>query len=94
VAGERIREELLRLLALPGAGKVLFRMDDLVLLTALVPELAPGKGIDQPHAHVYDVFEHSSTPSAGRIRPAEGDWDTRAELPCCIAVAGGYRAVF
>lgn len=43
VAGERIRGELLRLLALPGAGKRLFLMDSLGLLTALIPELAPAR---------------------------------------------------
>ncbi len=39
VPGERVREELLRLLALPGAGTRLAYLDALGLLTALVPEL-------------------------------------------------------
>jgi poly(A) polymerase len=37
VAGERLREELLRLLAIPGAGQRLFYLDELGLLNALVP---------------------------------------------------------
>jgi poly(A) polymerase len=59
IPGERVREELLRLLALPGAGARLAYMDKLGLLTALIPELAPAKGVDQPKVHVWDVFDHS-----------------------------------
>ena len=59
VAGERVREELLRLLALPGAGQRLFYLDKLGLLTALVSELAPLKGVEQPKEHTWDVFDHS-----------------------------------
>jgi poly(A) polymerase len=80
VAGERIREELLRLLALPGAGKRLFLMDSLGLLTALIPELAPARGVDQPHAHVWDVFEHSlQTVSAVEFVLREADWEYAGE---------------
>jgi poly(A) polymerase len=59
VPGERVREELLRLLSLPGAGPRLTYLDGLGLLTALIPELAPARGVDQPPMHVWDVFEHS-----------------------------------
>jgi poly(A) polymerase len=80
VAGERIREELLRLLAFTGAGKRLFYMDKLGLLIALIPELAPAKGVDQPHAHVFDVFEHSlHTVSAIEFVLREGVWEYGGE---------------
>jgi poly(A) polymerase len=59
VPGERVREELLRLLALPGAGLRLTYLDKLGLLTTLIPELAPARGVDQPRMHIWDVFEHS-----------------------------------
>lgn len=59
IAGERVREELLRLLAIPGAATRLFYMDDLGLLTALIPELEPARGVSQPRVHVWDVFGHS-----------------------------------
>jgi poly(A) polymerase len=59
VAGERTREELVRLLALPGAGPRLFYMDELGLLTALIPELNAARGVSQPNTHVWDVLEHS-----------------------------------
>ena len=59
VAGERVREELLRLLAVAGAGNWLEYLDESGLLLALIPEMAPAKGVDQPKVHVWDVFEHS-----------------------------------
>jgi len=76
VPGERVREELLRLLALPGAGKRLAYLDELGLLTALIPELAPAKGVDQPVMHVWDVFEHSiQTVAAAEFLLREEDWE-------------------
>ena len=59
VASERIREELLRLLALPEASRWLAYLDSAGLLTALMPELEASRGIDQPKMHVWDVLEHS-----------------------------------
>lgn len=59
VAGERVREELLRLLALPRSGQILTYLAELGLLTAIIPELTPTKGVEQPIVHVWDVFEHS-----------------------------------
>jgi len=59
VAGERVREELLRLLAVPDSGRVLPYLDELGLLTAIFPEMAQAKGVGQPKEHFWDVFEHS-----------------------------------
>jgi len=59
VAGERIREELLRLLSAPQSERSLLYLDDLGLLTAIIPELAGTKGVEQPKEHFWDVFEHS-----------------------------------
>ncbi|MFC1931417.1 CCA tRNA nucleotidyltransferase [Chloroflexota bacterium] len=59
VAGERIREELLQLLAMPQTGQLLSYLDELDLLTAIIPELAQMKGVSQPKIHVWDVFDHS-----------------------------------
>jgi poly(A) polymerase len=86
VSGERTREELLRLLAVPGAGERLFYMDKLGLLTALVPELVPAKGVDQPHMHFFDVFDHSlKTVGAVEFVLREADWEYRhKELPDMI----------
>lgn len=59
VAGERIREELLRLLAIPGGGQIIIYLDELGLLNAIIPELTQAKGVVQPSEHKWDVFNHS-----------------------------------
>jgi poly(A) polymerase len=59
VAGERAREELLRLLAITDGVKLWLYLDDLGLLTALIPELGETKGVEQPGEHQWDVFHHS-----------------------------------
>jgi len=80
VAGERIREELLRLLSLPGAGQRLAHLDKLGLLTALIPELVPARGVDQPRVHVWDVFDHSvQTVAALEFLLREATWEYAGE---------------
>lgn len=59
VAGERVREELLRLLAIPQAGQLLPYLDKSGLITAMIPELAQAKGVEQPKEHFWNVFDHS-----------------------------------
>jgi len=59
VAAERVREELLRLLAIADSGKLWLYLDDLGLLTTLIPELGQTKGVEQPREHQWDVFHHS-----------------------------------
>jgi poly(A) polymerase len=76
VPGERVREELLRLIALPRAAYHLSYLDALDLLPTLIPELAEGKGVEQPTVHFWDVFEHSmQTVAATEFLLREGDWD-------------------
>lgn len=59
VSAERIRDELFRILALPAAGKALMQSVELDLLTGVLPELAPLKGMVQPGPHQFDGLEHS-----------------------------------
>ena len=76
VPGERIREELVRLLALPRASHHLRYLDELGLLLALIPELAEGKGVEQPTVHFWDVFEHSlQTVAAVEFLIRQSDWE-------------------
>jgi poly(A) polymerase len=76
VAGERVREELMRLLAMPGAGQWLAYLDEVGILTTLMPELAPAKGVTQPKVHVWDVFDHSiQTVAAVEFLLREGSWE-------------------
>jgi poly(A) polymerase len=59
VSGERVREELLATLAMPGARGQLEALDRLDLLCRVIPELALTKGVEQPRAHHYwDVWGH------------------------------------
>ena len=59
VAGERVREELLRLLAVPRSRQFLPYLDELGLIAAIIPELVGAKGVKQPKEHFRDVFDHS-----------------------------------
>ncbi len=80
IASERIREELLRLLAMPQAGQRLAYLEELGLLTTLIPELAPAKGVSQPKVHVWDVFDHSiQTVAAVEFLLREGTWEHAGE---------------
>jgi len=76
VPGERVREELLRLLTLPRAAYYLRYLDKLGLLLALIPELAESKGVEQPTVHFWDVFDHSlQTVAAVEFLIRESDWE-------------------
>jgi len=80
VAGERTRDELLRLLAIPQAEKFLPHLDDLGLLTTIIPELAQGKGVEQPKEHFWNVFVHSlKTVVATSFPLRQGDWEYSSE---------------
>ncbi len=58
VAAERIREELLKLLCGPGAGRILRAYPD--VLSCIVPEIGSMVGYDQQnHHHHFDLWEHT-----------------------------------
>ncbi len=59
--GERIHQELFRLLAAPRAYPVLRQMEELGFLGRILPELEDMKGVRQDGYHHLDVFEHSLT---------------------------------
>jgi poly(A) polymerase len=76
VPGERVREELLRLLDSSRGGQIFEDMDRLGMLTALISELVPLKGIAQPQEHHWDVFIHSiNTVSAVDFILRQGVWE-------------------
>ena len=76
VAGERVREELLRLLVLPAGGRYLESLEALGLLDNIFPELVVTKGVTQPREHCWDVFEHSlRTVGAVDFLLREGNWE-------------------
>ncbi|MFO8101552.1 MAG: HD domain-containing protein [Dehalococcoidia bacterium] len=59
VSGERIREELGRILQTDQATPSLRQMDRLGFLDSLIPELSVCRGVEQPKEHFWDVFDHS-----------------------------------
>ncbi len=59
VSGERIRDELVRLLTQGHAAPHLAKLDELHLLTTVFPELELLRGLPQPLPHRLDVFSHS-----------------------------------
>lgn len=58
-AGERVREELLRILKQGNTDTTILYMQELNLITAVIPELAPSVGLEQHSDHQWNVFEHS-----------------------------------
>jgi poly(A) polymerase len=59
VAARRIHEELYAILEPEGATAQLRLLDSLGLLTILIPEFMPARGMPQPYPHYWDVLEHS-----------------------------------
>ena len=58
IAGERIREELLKLLCGKAAGRILRAYPE--VLAQIIPEIRPMIGYDQQnHHHSYDLWEHT-----------------------------------
>ena len=59
VASERIHDELYAILAPDGAAERLQFLDAHGLLTTLIPEFIPARGMAQPQPHYWDVLDHS-----------------------------------
>ncbi|MFH0729189.1 MAG: HD domain-containing protein [Pseudomonadota bacterium] len=60
-AGERVREELFKILAAPNSHRHLMEMSDSGLLFSVLPELKPLCGCEQNRHHHHDVFTHTLT---------------------------------
>lgn len=58
-AGERIRDEWLKILKTPDSAQCLAQMDSSGLLCAIFPELQALKGCRQNRYHDFDVFDHT-----------------------------------
>ena len=75
VAGERVRDELLKLLKVPGSSRLFKDLDDLGLLLILIPELAAARETTQPVEHHWKVLEHSlNTAVALDFLTRQGAW--------------------
>ncbi len=58
-AAQRVHDELYAILEPDGAGERLRYLDELGLLTVLMPEFAAAREMRQPAPHFWDVLEHS-----------------------------------
>ncbi len=101
VAGERVRDELCRILALPDAAAGLRLLDALALLTRVFPELEASRGCAQPKEHHWDVLQHSieavgQAAEALRQAPAtlpgieETPWDDDLQRHFREGIGGGH----
>ncbi len=59
VSGERIREELLKIIVEPGAGEGLEMLRVTGLLSEFAPELSAMYGVTQNVYHIHDVWTHT-----------------------------------
>ena len=102
VAAERIREELLKLLCGPGAGRILRAFPD--VLSVIIPDLRPMIGYDQRnHHHHFDLWEHTvqtveNVPAEPDLRLAMLLHDTGKLAVCVLDDKGeahyrGHQAV-
>jgi tRNA nucleotidyltransferase/poly(A) polymerase len=58
-AGERLRAELVQLMACPDSARQIETMSNSGLLTSLFPEMAPMQGCRQNRHHDFDVYDHT-----------------------------------
>jgi putative nucleotidyltransferase with HDIG domain len=58
IAGERIRDEIFKILICKKPGDGLRLLKNSGLLTEIMPELLPGVGMSQKGHHIYDVWDH------------------------------------
>jgi putative nucleotidyltransferase with HDIG domain len=59
VSGERIRDELMKMLASPYPAEAIELLDQTHLLEYVLPELLSAKGVEQSGHHTTDVWTHS-----------------------------------
>lgn len=59
ISAERVRDELMKMLAMDDAASSLRRLDDLAVLERVIPEVALMKETEQSSPHHWNVFEHT-----------------------------------
>jgi poly(A) polymerase len=80
VPTERVRDELLKIVERPKITNSIRNLDNLDLLTKIIPEFENTKGITQPSEHHYwDVFNHSLE-TAGNVDRLVGKSQSSPDL--------------
>jgi tRNA nucleotidyltransferase (CCA-adding enzyme) len=59
ISGERIRDELVKIMQSDKAYNGIMMLHEFKLLQYIIPELERGVGVDQNRHHIYTVFNHS-----------------------------------
>ncbi len=59
VSGERINEELFKILATPTSYKVIRKMSELFVIDAIIPHISSMRDVSQGAYHHLDVWQHS-----------------------------------
>jgi tRNA nucleotidyltransferase (CCA-adding enzyme) len=59
IANERIRDELIKIIASPYPSEGIQKLQELKLLNYIIPELQEGIGVTQNHHHTYTVYDHN-----------------------------------
>ncbi len=59
ISGERLRDEIIKILESEQAYEGIMRLHEYKLLQYILPELERGVGMDQNRHHIYTVFKHS-----------------------------------
>lgn len=59
IANERIRDELIKILASDSPAEGIIKLHELKLLNYIIPELEEGDGMTQNHHHKSTVFDHN-----------------------------------
>lgn len=94
VAAERVRDEFIKLLTLPRAAQWLEYLDDVRLLTTLIPELEPARDCTQPGAHYLSVLPHLiETVAAAEWLMSQMSNDERDNLQASAPVPDAVRAI-
>lgn len=59
IAKERMRDEIIKIILTPRAAAGIILLEELNLLTYVMPEIREGLGVGQNKHHIYSVFEHN-----------------------------------
>lgn len=78
ISGERVRDELTKLIGSDGAERGIELMRETGLLVAVLPEVAAGIGVGQNKHHIYSVYEHNLKTMGYAV-------DQKYEIPVRIA---------
>jgi tRNA nucleotidyltransferase/poly(A) polymerase len=97
-AMERVRDELVKIMAAEHVLRNLRRLDALDLLGRVLPEVNAMRGVTQSPPHIYDVFEHTlhaiaaaeEVARADYLNLAEGAFGTQLSEHMNRVVAGGH----